>query len=151
VAEIDAPCRVAGDDVAGHGGGPTHRVAGRSAVDPHATTAVGQCLGAGGVGADVVALDHVVRHVAEDRYSVSVVAGDDVGGCSAGPSHRVAGCPVEDDAAVAAVGYGLGTRVVGADVVALIHVVLRTGAEKIDAPCRVARDDVARPGSGPAH
>ena len=42
-------------------GGAADRVGARAAVDHHAVLAVGQGLGAGDVGADVVALDHVVE------------------------------------------------------------------------------------------
>ena len=152
VGDIDADDRVAGDDVAGARGGPAHRVVARAAVDQHAVLAVGQGLGAGDVGADIVPLNQVVRGArVGDQDTVAGVAGDHVEGTGCRAAQRVEGRTAEEVHAVLAVGHDPGAGDVGADIVPLDHVVLGARVGQRDAAVLVAGDDVVRASRRPAH
>src|SRR5207247_2902017 len=101
------------------GCGAADRVAGRAARDRDSVVAVRERAGAGGVGADVVAL-HQVRAgaAALDVDALEAVARDHVTGAWGGAADRVAGRAEADEDAVG-VGQRAGSGRVGADVVAL--------------------------------
>src|SRR5262249_41466166 len=146
----DAFIGVAGDDVAGPGSRPAHDVVAGPALDHHAVS-VGQGGGAGGVGADAVALHHVAgRTLAGDPDAAVGVAGDDVAGAGGRPAHGVAASPDIDHHAIL-VGQGVGAGGLGADAVALHHVAGRAAVGDPDAAVGVAGDDVAGAGGRPAH
>src|SRR5262249_44524409 len=147
----------AGDDVAGDGRGAADDVVGGPAGDEDAGACVGQGGGAGGVGADQVALDHVAAGAgAPDQHAGQVVAGGDVAGAGAGrgrdPTDGVVRSPeVEADAGGPLVGQGGGAADVGADEVAGDGVMVRAaGAVDQDAVLLVAGDEVAGRGRGAA-
>src|SRR5262249_21040098 len=126
----------------------------------HPVPAVRRLPHAGHVGADVVALDQVVRgwgaaEVGGEGDAVEAVGRGEVARAwevaavvEAGPADLVARCPVEQIDAVGPPGRGIGhgplAGPVGADEVALDEVGGRLNDE--DSPARVAGDDVAGPG-----
>ena len=105
-------------------------------------------LGAGGVGADVVALHHIVVRVG-DQDAVGVDR-NEVAGPGRGAADRVAIREAELDA-VARVDNGLGAGVVGADVVAQHQVACRAAPEDREAVTDVARKEIARRQRRPDH
>ncbi len=107
-----------------------------------AVRAVAQRLGAGAVGADVVALDQDVGGAAFEDQTVLVVAGDDVAGGGGGAADDVADSGQLD--AVLVVGQGDGAGAVGADQVAFDGVEADgAGVDAVgDAVAAVAGDDV---------
>src|SRR5262249_28838820 len=145
-ADLSAVVAVAGDDVAGAGGRASDRVVGGGGSDDHALVDVAQRARPGQVGADEVALDDIVRGVAELQGDAEVVvAGDDVAGRRRGAANRIAR-RVDADAAVVA--QGGRARSVGADKVPGHEAPGRPGEE--DPVVEVAGDDVARAGDGAA-
>ena len=101
----DAVTAVAGDQVARPGGGAADRVVGR-AVQDHDAAVVCRAVAqrAGGVGADVVALDLVGAGAAvADFDALLVVAGDQVARAGGGAADRVVGGAVQDPDTVAIV------------------------------------------------
>src|SRR5262249_10585905 len=138
------PGAVAGDDVAGAGGGPADHVAGSAGeADPGGVGA--QRGGAGDVGADVVTLDEqaVVGPGTAD-VDADDVAGDDVAGLAvrAADQGREAGVEDESGAHVAHGGIACGVQ---ADDVALDGRAVAGGRVELDAENGVAADDVAGP------
>src|SRR5687768_9345153 len=111
---------------------------------------VGDLGAAGGVGADVVALDDVVPGAAAvDDDAVLRVAGDDVARATAGAADRVGRRLVDRDAAVA-VGDRAGAAGVGADIGAEQLIAAGGGGVELDAGLRVAGDDDAVAAAGAA-
>ena len=143
---------VARDDVAGARRRPADRVARCSSSDD-AVAAVAQGDGAGGVGADEVALDQVARRPRPmEPTPCRAVCRDDVAGAAIRPADRVA-ARRRDQHAVDAVAQGrpVPGPSVGADEVALDQVARRAAAPMSRMPSAdVAGDDVAGAGGRPA-
>src|SRR5262249_45984117 len=139
--DLDAGVGVAADDVGLSAAAADEVIAG-AGPDGDAGVGVGRLDVAGGVGADVVALDEVAgRRGVGEQDALHAVEADDVAGGSAAGADDVAGGAVEEqDAAlgVADVGGAVGTE---ADVVAGDEVAV--GVVQVDAALGVAADDVA--------
>src|SRR5262249_52468063 len=170
VEQADAVAGVAGDQVPGRGvllvvdggageDGAADEIGRRPTLQLHAE-AVGQRQRAGDVGADVVALDLVVRGIGVvNADPLPEVAGDQV---AADVGEVVVGLVLRRDAADEVLGGGtedVHTLAVGqrqdagrvrADVVPFDDVVAGEAVEDADAVVSVAGDQVAGGGDGPA-
>src|SRR5262245_20940052 len=138
---MDPEANVAADDVAGPGGGAAHRVVLRPKADEHAIDTVSE-HGAGGVGADEVAGDHVVIGAGSgEEHAGEGVGRDDVAGPGDRAADRVVVGPAVDAHTLLGVAEGRPGGV-DAEAVALDAVV---GAARVDtdAVAVVAGDDVA--------
>src|SRR5262249_39037176 len=143
--EEDPVEEVAGDDVARAGDGAADRVGAGAAEDGHPVDCIRQGGGAGGVGADAVALhDGADRPVPLDvdaaETAQETVARNDVPGRRRGAADGVVGGTTVQHDAPGAVADGKGAGDVGADQVALHHVA--GGACDVDAVAGVAGDDI---------
>src|SRR5262249_14428203 len=147
-----ASAAIEGDAVPRAVDGPANRVVRRG--DEHAGVAVAQGGGAGDVGADQVALDHVAAGACVgDLDAVGRVTADDVAGQGAGAADGVAGGGAAGEALLQLDAHAVAQRLlagpVGADEVALDHVPGRGPAgEEVHARHGVAADDVAGAGGG---
>ena len=118
---------VARDDVAGRGRRPTDRVVGRGdggRGDGHTSQGVGQSDGASDIGADIIALDHVVgRHALArvDENAIKPIARDEITVRVDRPPNRIV--RNINDGYAEAVGEGHGAGDVGAEVVARDHII----------------------------
>src|SRR5262249_51845082 len=138
VLDLDPVVAVAGEDVAVGRLRPADHVAAGPALDVDAVRGIPELLGAGGVGADQVAL----HHGAGDGFVVELHAVDAAGRDDVAQDQVIR---PEQDHAVARVAQGLGAGHIGADPVVLGHVaagVAAAGAEA-DAVVAVAGDQVA--------
>src|SRR5262249_28041788 len=146
-ADADAARLVEGNDVAGEGGRAADGGRRGARGDGHALAHVGDHGAAGGIGADEVALDQVVRRPrAADEEAVGTVAGEEVARTGGRAADGVRRRTVEDVDAVGPVGEGGGAGRVGADAVARHRVVRGPRALDDDAVGTVAGDDIARGG-----
>src|SRR5262249_27369915 len=134
----DARAAVRRDDVAAADGVVV------GAGDPDAVAGVAQGARAGGVGADVVALHHIIGgvHVPEHDARLAV-GGDDVPRRGGAAADDVAARPLGEPDARAPVAQGAVAHAGGADVIALDDVTGRAAVEDGDAAPGVARDEVA--------
>ena len=107
IGDKHAALGVARDDVAS-GGMATADEVGRGRVLDHHAVRVGHSERAGDVGADIVALDEVIRRArVGDQDAVAGVAGDDVAGAGRRAAHDVGDRPADQVHAVLAVRQGL--------------------------------------------
>src|SRR5262249_30698599 len=116
---VNADVLVPRDDVASRRGCSADCVAAGSTVDLHSTPAIGQRSRAGGISANVSALDQVGDGAAEYMNAVAAVTGDDVAGAGDRSTHHVIRGKKRDAPAVP---KSLHSSDVRADVVAFDHI-----------------------------
>src|SRR5262249_1081816 len=144
VGDLDADAAVTRDDVARRRDRAADRGVAGAVVDQDAVTAVGQGLGPRGIGADVVARDHVIVRVRVAGLDArKVFAGDAVSASRGRAADGVgAGAAVDEDA-FAGVGQGLRAGGVGTDVVAHDDVAGGGAAVDLDPEQGVPGEEVA--------
>ena len=145
----DTMVSVGRDDVASIGRRASNDVL-RRVLNQHSNPAVAKGGRAGGVGADVVALDRVAG-AARQVDSVTMIAGDDVSSTVRRAAKQHVGGVVDEHAGT----VGQCTHAVGrgADVVALDDIAVRPGKEEetdIPVTVSVAGDDITGLGSSAA-
>src|SRR5262249_22180367 len=143
IQDRHAGAAIEGDDVACAGDPVANLVVVGAGVDEHADAVLPQPGGAGGVGADAVALDHVARTAGQEVDIGLETIGDDVPRARGGAAYHVVVAELDRDA-IPRNSQGGAAGEVGADEVALHHIARSDPQE--DADAAEARDDIACPG-----